>query len=44
MDQRFRENKPKTLIFSHRKRAFWDCFRENRDFSFRHRCEQNLWF
>jgi hypothetical protein len=25
----FRENKPKTLVFSHRKRAFWADFREN---------------
>jgi hypothetical protein len=25
----FCENKPKTLVFSHRKRAFWACFREN---------------
>ncbi len=25
----FREKKPKTLVFSHRKRAFWACFHEN---------------
>jgi hypothetical protein len=25
----FRENKLKTLVFSHRKRAFWVSFREN---------------
>jgi hypothetical protein len=37
IDQRFSENKPKTLIFSHRKRAFLACFRENRDYNFRHR-------
>ncbi len=36
IDQRFRENKPKTLIYSHRKRAFRACFRENRDYNFRH--------
>jgi hypothetical protein len=29
IDPRFRENKPKTLVFSHWKRAFWACFREN---------------
>jgi hypothetical protein len=28
IDPRFRENSPKTLVFSHRKRAFWACFRE----------------
>jgi hypothetical protein len=28
IDPRFRENKPKTLVFSHSKRAFWACFRE----------------
>jgi hypothetical protein len=33
----FRENKPKTLIFSHRKRAFWACFRENWVYKFGHR-------
>ncbi len=26
IDPRFRESKPKTLVFSHRKRAFWACF------------------
>ncbi len=25
----FHENKPKTLVFSNRSRAFWACFREN---------------
>ena len=25
----FHENKPKTPVFSHRKRAFWACFGEN---------------
>jgi hypothetical protein len=25
----FHENKPKTIFFSHTKRAFWACFREN---------------
>jgi hypothetical protein len=25
----FSENKPKTLVFSHTKRAFWARFREN---------------
>ncbi len=37
IDPRFRENKPKTLIFSHRKRAFWACFRENWVYNFGHR-------
>jgi hypothetical protein len=32
----FRENKPKTLVFSHRKRAFWACFHENWVYKFRH--------
>jgi hypothetical protein len=36
IDPRFRENKPKTLIFSHRKLAFWACFRENMVYNFRH--------
>jgi hypothetical protein len=36
IDPRFRENKPKTLIFSHRKRAFWACFRENWVYNFGH--------
>jgi hypothetical protein len=38
IDPRFRENKPKTLVFSHRKRAFWACFRENCVYSFGHGC------
>jgi hypothetical protein len=25
IDPRFRENKPKMLVFSHRKRTFWAC-------------------
>jgi hypothetical protein len=25
----FHENKPKTIVFSNRKQAFWTCFREN---------------
>ncbi len=29
IDPRFRENKPKALVFSHWKRAFWACFLEN---------------
>jgi hypothetical protein len=33
---RFRENKPKTLVFSHRKRAYWACFRENCVYNFGH--------
>jgi hypothetical protein len=33
----FHENKPKTLVFSHRKRAFWACFRENRVYKFGYR-------
>ncbi len=37
IDSRFCENKPKTLVFSHWKRAFWACFRENRVYNFRHR-------
>ncbi len=36
IDPRFRENKPKTLVFSHWKRAFWACFRENRVYNFGH--------
>ncbi len=36
IDPRFRENKPKTLVFSHRKRAFWACFRENWVYNFGH--------
>ncbi len=36
INPRFRENKPKTLVFSHWKRAFWACFRENRVYNFRH--------
>ncbi len=38
IDPRFRENKPKTLVFSHRKRAFWACFRENCVYNFGHCC------
>jgi hypothetical protein len=30
----FHENKPKTLVFSHTKRAFWACFRENWVYNF----------
>jgi hypothetical protein len=37
IDPRFRENKPKTLVFSHRKRALWACFRENCVYNFGHR-------
>ncbi len=39
IDPRFRENRgsPKTLAFSHRKRAFWACFRENCVCNFGHR-------
>ncbi len=33
----FHENKPKTLVFSHTKRAFWACFRENWVYNFGHR-------
>ncbi len=36
IDPRFRENEPKTLVFSHRKRAFWACFRENYIYNFGH--------
>jgi hypothetical protein len=32
----FRENEPKTLVISHRKRAFWACFRENWVYTFGH--------
>ncbi len=35
----FRENKPKLLVFSHTKRAFWTCFRENWVYNFDHRKE-----
>jgi hypothetical protein len=37
IDPRFRENKPKALVFSHVKRAFWACFRENCVYNFGHR-------
>jgi hypothetical protein len=33
----FPENKPKTLVFSHTKRAFSACFRENWVYNFGHR-------
>jgi hypothetical protein len=33
----FHENKPNTLVFSHTKRAFWACFRENWVYNFGHR-------
>jgi hypothetical protein len=33
----FRENKPKTLIFSHAKRAYFACFPENWVYKFGHR-------
>ncbi len=36
IDPCFRENQPKTLVFSHRKRAFWACFRENWVYNFGH--------
>jgi hypothetical protein len=36
IDPRFRENKPKTLVFSNRKRAFWACFREHCVYNFGH--------
>ena len=36
IDPRFRENKPKTLVFSHWIRAFWACFRENWVYNFGH--------
>ncbi len=32
----FRENQPNTLVFSHWKRAFWACFRENFVYKFGH--------
>jgi hypothetical protein len=38
----FHENKPKTLAFSNRKRAFWACFRENWVYKFGHR--ENILF
>ncbi len=34
IDLRFRENKPKALVFSLGKRAFWACFRENWVYNF----------
>jgi hypothetical protein len=37
IDPRFRENKSKTLVFSHRKRPVWACFRENCVYNFGHR-------
>ncbi len=36
IDPRFLENKPKTLVFSHRKQAYWAWFRENWVYNFRH--------
>jgi hypothetical protein len=36
IDPRFRENKPKTFVFNHRKRVFWACFRENCVHNFGH--------
>jgi hypothetical protein len=42
-NDRFRENKAKTLVFSHRKRAFWACFRENWVYNFGH-CTQRRGF
>ncbi len=38
----FRENKPKTLVFSHTKRAFWACFRENWVYNFGYRSVATL--
>ncbi len=43
IDPRFRENKLKTLIFSHRKRAFWACFRENSVYNFGHMTANTKW-
>ncbi len=40
IDPRFRENKPKTLVCSHGKRAFWACFRENWVYNFGHRSHE----
>ncbi len=37
IDPRFRENKPKTLVISNWKRAFWAGFRENWVYNFGHR-------
>jgi hypothetical protein len=37
IDPRLRENKPKTLLFSHGKRAFWACICENWVYNFGHR-------
>ncbi len=37
IDPCFCENKPKTLVFSHWKRAFWACFHENWVYNFGHR-------
>ncbi len=34
----FRENKTKTLVFSHWKRALWACFRESWVYNFGHGC------
>jgi hypothetical protein len=41
IDPRFRENKPKTLVLSHRKRAYWACFRENCVYNFGHRGQKD---
>ncbi len=43
IDPRFRENKPKTLVFRHRKRAFWASFRENCVYNFGYRCFKQIW-
>jgi hypothetical protein len=37
----FHENEPKKLVFSHTKRAFWACFRENWVYNFGHGTAQN---
>jgi hypothetical protein len=42
IDPRFRENKSKMLVFSHRKRAFWACFRENCVHNFGHKTMSTL--
>ncbi len=36
IDPVFAKKKPNTLVFSHRKRAFWTCFRENWVYKFGH--------
>ncbi len=42
IDPVFAKTSPKTIVFSHRKRAFWACFRENWVYNFGHRTVATL--